>query len=90
VRLSNEVGKDTNKEMQSSVAYIVGLEPDIETAIQEARDSEAVNQLSYYFNEVGDLFRDADQKLKELCRDLRGTTAGLKEILLQFGVAAHV
>jgi hypothetical protein len=90
VRLSNEVAKDTNKEMQSSVAYIVGLEPDIETAIQEAKESEAINQLSYYFNEVGDLFRDADQKLKELCRDLRGTTAGLKEILLQFGVAANV
>ena len=76
--------------MQSSVAYIVGLEPEIEKAIQEAKESEAINLLAYYFNEVGDVFRDADQNLKEFCRDLRGKTAGMREILLQFGVAACV
>ena len=64
------------------------MTPAIEDAISKGEFDQAVDRLGEYSNEVGDLFRTMNKKLKELCASLRGKTAGMETILVQCGMVA--
>ncbi len=59
------------------------LEADIEATVARGDDAGAMDRLNNYCNEIGELFREVDSKLKEFCGELRERTRPLKTILEQ-------
>jgi hypothetical protein len=68
-------------EVDEGHQLLEALEPGIDEAVRRADEPDAVARLSAYTNEVGDLFRLVDRRLKEFCFDLRAKTRPLKTIL---------
>ena len=80
-RLRARFKEPFSPEMEEGHRILEALEPEIEAAVRRGDEPDAVARLNAYFNEVGDLFRLVDSKLKEFCFDLRGKTRPLKTIL---------
>lgn len=75
--------KPYTPEMEAGLPDLEERESLIEKAVATGNSPEATKQLDAYFNEVGELFREIDTKLKEFSIALRYQTAPLKTILAQ-------
>lgn len=70
-----------SEEVEDGHQILVALEPAIEEAVKRGDEPQAAALLAAYTNEVGDLFRLVDHRLKEFCFELRTRTRPLKTIL---------
>lgn len=80
-RLRGRFKEPFSPEMGSGHRALNKMERDIEAAVGRGDECDAQERIAEYANEVGDLFRRYDHRLKEFCFDLREKTRSLKTIL---------
>ena len=70
-----------SREVEEGHQYLTALEPGIEDSVRRGDEPDAMARFGEYANEVGELFLQVDDRLKDFCAALRDRTRPLTTIL---------